>query len=47
MTDLTRMFAAIVLTVTAGVIALGMYSWQGVAIAATLALAAVLLTPFE
>ena len=47
MSDSTRSAIALALTVAAGVIALGMYSWQGVAIAATMALPAVFLTPFE
>ena len=47
MTDFTRKFAVIVLTVAAWVIGFGWFTPAGWAIAATLALAAVFLTPFE
>ena len=47
MTDFTRSLIALALTVAAWVIGFGWFTPAGWAIAATLALAAVFLTPFE
>ena len=47
MTNSTRRYIALALTVAAWVIGFGWFTPAGWAIAATLALAAVFLTPFE